>query len=317
MEQANENGLSGKFLILSTTVLLIATLIFKFVKIYSTFWEKNVKRELGVPIFGTHWREIFKVESWHSTLKRFYYKYPDARFVVLQDIGGRPSYLIRDPELVKKIAVTDFSSFVDRISGFHPVTDPVQGHKLTNKVSDDWRRIRSLVTPFLSGQKLKQVVIPSLDETNRDVVKYLNEVIQKQGKNELIVDMMDLGTRSVVDGFCLIAFGVKADSLRSKGQKYGFFESAESFLKYRGEMSRATYWAIIHFPRVMKLLFGKTLMPQKDNDFFVSSCNDIADQRIDNEITRVDFMYLLQTLRDKSKADDSKTRGIMTSSKFN
>lgn len=310
MDEANISGTSFTFLVTSTVALLLTSLIYKFCEIYVTFWEKNVKREFGIPVLGTHWREIFKIESWHSTLKRFYYKYPDVRFVVLQEVGGRAAYLIRDPELVKQIAVTDFSSFVDRISGFHPITDPVQGHKLTNTVTDDWRRIRSLVTPYLSGQKLKQVFIPSLDETNRDVVKYLNEEMQKQGKDELVVDMMNLGTRSVVDGFCLIAFGVKANSLRSKGQEYGFYESAESFLKYRSEMNRATYWAIIHFPRVMKFLFGKTLMPKKDNDFFVSSCNDIADTRIDNKIDRADFMQLLQSLRDKNKPlDDLKTKG--------
>lgn len=159
------------------------------------------------------------------------------------------------------------------------------------------------------------MVIPSLNETNRDVVSYLNEEMQRIGKDEIVVDMLDLSTRSVVDGFCLIAFGVKANSLRSKGQDYGFIECAKSVLKYIRGMNRATYWAIIHFPRVMKFLFGKTLIPKKDNDFFISSCNDIADTRIANKINRPDFMQLLQSMRDKSQPDDSKTKGITSSNR--
>lgn len=217
MDLANKSNQTEKVLIITAVLLLISSFIYKIFKIWFIFWHKNVKCELGFPVLGTQWREILKIESWHSTLKRSYYKYSDVRFVVLQEIGGRTAFLIRDPELVKQIAVTDFSSFVDRIARYHPITDPVQGHALTNTVTDDWRRIRSLVTPNLSGQKLKQVFIPSLDETNRDVVKYLNEEMQKMGKDELVVDMMDLGTRSVIDGFCLIAFGVKANSLRRKG----------------------------------------------------------------------------------------------------
>lgn len=310
MDAIDKNNQTEKFLTTSIIVILISSLFYKYLKIWWTFWQKNVKCELGIPVLGTHWREILKIDSWHNTMKRFYYKYPDVRFVVLQEIGGRTAYLIRDPELVKQIAVTDFSSFVDRISGFHPATDPLQGYKLSNTATDNWRRIRSLVTPFLSGQKLKQIVIPSLDETNRDVVKFLNEEMQKKGCNELIVDIFDLGTRSLVDGFCLIAFGVKTNSLRSKGNEYGFIESAQSYLKYRSEMSKALYWAIIHYPRVMKLLFGKTLIPKKDNDFFIDSCNDIADTRIGNKVNRADFMQLLQSLRDKTKLDDSKTKGM-------
>lgn len=201
---------------------------------------------------------------------------------------------------------------MNRISDFHAATDPVQGHKLTNTVEDDWRRIRNLITPLLSGQKLKQIMIPSLDEHHRVLTEFLEE---KMHSDELIVDMMDLSTRSVVDGFCLIAFGVKGDSLRNTGNEYGFFESAMSFLKYRKEMNKATYWAVIHHPRITKFLFGKTLMPKRDNDFFIASCNNIADSRIASQIKRPDYMQLLQSLREGSNTADSKTNG-MTSLNF-
>lgn len=307
MGSQNKSVSTEQFVLVSTVFVLLLSLIYKYFKIWTRFWQTHSACELGIPIFGTHWREIFHIETWHNTVKRLYYKYPDDRFVLLHEIGGRAAFLIRDPELVKKIAISDFSSFVNRISGFHPATDPVQGHKLTNTVTDDWKRIRNLITPLMSGQKLKQIMIPSLDEHHRDLVKFLDE---KMHDNELIVDMMDLSTRSVVDGFCAIAFGVKGDSLRSTGADYGFYESAMSFLKYRSEMSKATYWAIIHYPRIMKFFFGKTLMPQRDNVFFIASCNEIADNRIANQVKRSDYMQLLQTLRDKtSTGTNSKANG--------
>lgn len=311
MDSKNKNSSTEiPFILIATIFILLLSLIYKYLKIWIRFWRTHSACELGIPILGTHWREIFHIETWHNTVKRLYYKYPDDRFVILHEIGGRPAFLIRDPVLLKKIAITDFSSFIDRISGFHPSTDPVQGHKLTNTVTDDWRRIRNLITPLLSGQKLKQIMIPSLDEHHRDLVQFLDE---KMHGNELIVDMMELSTRSVVDGFCAIAFGVKGDSLRSTGHEYGFYESAMSFLKHRSGMKKATYWAIIHHPRIMKVLFGKTLMPQRDNDLFIASCNEIADNRITNQIKRPDYMDLLQSLRDKNNTDNnnsSKTNGM-------
>lgn len=310
MSSQNKRISTEQFALVSVIFVLILSLIYKYVKIWIRFWQTHSACELGIPILGTHWRGIFHIETWHNTVKRLYYKYPDDRFVILHEIGGRPAYLIRDPELVKKIAISDFSSFVNRISGFYPVTDPVQGHKLTNTVTDDWKRIRNLITPLMSGQKLKQIMIPSLDEHHRGLIQFLDE---KMHDNELVVDMMDLSTRSVVDGFCAIAFGVKGDSLRSTGDDYGFYESAMSFLKHRSAMSKATYWAIIHHPRIMKFFFGKTLMPQRDNDFFIASCNDIADNRNANQIKRSDYMQLLQSLRDETNNENNSKANGMTS----
>lgn len=191
MGSQNRSISTEQFVLVSTVFVLILSLIYKYFEIWIRFWQTHSACELGIPIFGTHWREIFHIETWHNTVKRLYYKYPDDRFVILHEIGGRAAFLIRDPELVKKIAISHFSTFVNRISGFHPATDPVQGHKLTNTVTDDWKRIRNLITPLMSGQKLKQIIIPSLDEHHRDLVQFLNN---KMHDNELIVDIMDLLT---------------------------------------------------------------------------------------------------------------------------
>lgn len=297
-------------LFLSIIVLLISWLFYTLINTWRFFSQINGKTDFGIPVFGSHWREFFNIESWHDTLKRIYYKYPSERFVVLQGIFGRPEYLIRDPDLVRQIAVRDFSSFVDRIAGVHHGTDPMIGNQLTNLTTDDWRRVRNLLTPLLSGQKLKQVVIPSLNENKRELMTFLNDEMEKN-KNELIVDMMDLSTRSGVDGFSLIAFGVKTDSLRSNGSEYDLFESSQSILKHYNSLSKFTYSAMIFFPRIMKFVFGKTFMKQNDHEFFTKTCKDIADNRIANKIKRSDYVQLLQSLRDKSNTNDSTVKPSM------
>lgn len=289
-----------KFALLSIVVLVLWHLFYKFFKSCCILLRTNIKCDYGIPPFGSHWREIFNIDSWHDTLKHFYYKYPNDRFVVLHEIGGRPEYLIRDPELVRQIAIRDFSSFVNRIGEIHPKTDYILGNELTNLKTGDWRRIRNILTPLLTGQKLKQVVIPSLDECKQDLVQFLCKKFESSDKMELIVDMMELSTRSGVDGFCSTAFGLKTDSLRSNGNDYGFFNSAQSYLSHADSMSRAMYWTILHFPRIMKHLFGKTLMLDTDQEFFTKSCIDIADNRIANKIQRSDYIQLLQILRDNS-----------------
>lgn len=291
-----------QFLLISLVVLFIAWLFVAFLRAWCFSLRYDLKCDLGIPLFGSHWREIFRIESFHETLKRLYYKYPSERFVVLQGVGGVPEYLIRDPELVRQIAVRDFSSFVNRIGGVHAATDPIIGNELTNLNTDDWRRVRNVLSPLLSGQKLKQIVVPSLDENKRELVSFLCSKSQNADKTGLIVDMMDLSTRSGIDGFCQIAFGIQVDSLRSTGKEYGFFECSQSIIKHYDSLNKITYWSIIFFPRLMKFVFGKTFIPAIDHEFFTKSCNDIAEKRITNQINRSDYIQLLQTLLDKDSA---------------
>lgn len=311
MDVVERSNHVGNFLLISTGLLFVTWLFNALLKTWFFNLRYDLKCDFGIPIFGSHWREIFNIESWHETLKRLYYQYPSERFVALQGIGGTPEFLIRDPELVKQIAVRDFSSFVNRIGGVHSSTDPIIGNELTNLNTDDWRRVRNLLTPLLSGQKLKQIVIPSLFDNKRELIEYLSSQMQKTDQNELIVDMMDLSTRSSVDGFCQIAFGIKTDSLRSQGDEYGFFESSQSITKHFGSLSNATYWGIIYFPHFMKFLFGKTFISRIDHEFFTKSCKDIADNRANNKINRSDYIQLLQSLRDKSLTDENKTKSMM------
>lgn len=302
----------------STVVFLLVALLYTYGKNWLKFSRLDVKCDFGVPVLGSHWRDVFNVRSWHETLKHLYYKHVNERFVVMFEIGGRPEYLIRDPALVKQIAVRDFSSFVNRIPQIHPSTDPMLGNELTNLKTGDWRRVRNVLTPLLSGQKLKQLVIPSLDENKRDLIGYLTSEMERNNNKEMVVDMMDLSTRSGVDGFCLTAFGLKTDSLRSGSNGYGFIDSCHSYLKHMNSLSGAAYSFILKSPWIMKYLFGKTFMKTSDHEFFSNSCKDIADNRIDNKIQRSDYLQLLQALRNGQSDDNSaKSKEVAFEKKFN
>lgn len=133
------------FALISIIVPLFRHLFHNFFKTLCILWRSNIKCVYGIPPFVSHWREILNIESWNHTLKRLYYAYPNERFVVLLEIGGRPQHLIRNPVLVRRIAIRDFSSFVNRIGEINASTDRMLGHELTNLKSKDWRRIRSIV----------------------------------------------------------------------------------------------------------------------------------------------------------------------------
>lgn len=86
------------FALITIVILVLWGLFSNFVKSWWILSRTNIKCvDYGIPPLGSHWREIFKIEPWTTTLVNMYHKYPNDRFVVLHEIGGRREFLIRDP----------------------------------------------------------------------------------------------------------------------------------------------------------------------------------------------------------------------------
>lgn len=293
-----------EYLWISVVVLTLTWLFHDFISSWLFFTHHNVKFDLGIPPFGSLWRVILNKESWSQTLKRIYYNYPNEKFIGLTEMGGRKQWLVRDPDLIRQIAVRDFSHFVNRIDSVHSATDLLIGHELTNLKTSDWRQMRTILTPMLSAQRLKRIALPALNESKIELVTFLKNEIKLTNNKVLSVDMMDLMTRSGIDSFCSTALSLKTDSLHNNGENYGFYDYTQSYLRHSDSVSQLMYQLILKFPRIMKFVFGKTVTNPNDNKFFIQSCQNIADKRIENKLERPDYLDLLQKIRDRSKGKD-------------
>lgn len=281
-------------------MLTLTWLFYDFISSRFFFTRHNIKFDLGIPPFGSRWRVILNKESWSQALKRIYYKFPNEKFIGLTEVGGRKQWLIRDPELVRQITVRDFGHFVNRIDSVHSATDPLIGHELTNLKTTDWRQMRTILTPMLSAQRLKRIAIPALNESKIELVTFLKNEIKITKDEVLSVNMMDLMTRSGVDSFCLTALSLKTNSLHRNGENYGFYDYTQSYFRHSDSVSPLMYQMILKFPRVMRFVFGKTVTNPADNTFFIKSCQNIADKRIENKFERQDYLDLLQKMRDEA-----------------
>lgn len=291
------------WLLIGAFVLLILWDYFgRTVRFYKRY---NVKYDIGVPVFGSYYRRVFNIEPWSITLRKLYQKYSNESFIGLHEIGGEPSYLIRDPQLVKQITIRDFNYFVDRYDEVNASTDPLIGHQLTNLKTEEWRRIRALLTPMFTSQKFKQILIPSLIETRCELIDFLMEKFAVDGSQCISVDMMELSTRSGIDGFCRSALGIKTDSLRKNDG--GFFEIGDAYVKYLNDLGGFKYFGIMTLPRLMKYLMKTTLTQPNVDSFYRETFAQIADTRIAKNIQRNDYLRILQTLRDRTIADNIHT----------
>lgn len=102
----------------------------------------------------------------------------------------RPALLVRDADLAKNILTTDFASFHDRGIYTNP-NDPVANHMLMLP-GEEWKRIRSKLTPTFTSGKLKGMMPVILQ-----IAENLKQKLLPSAEKEEIVEMKDLLMRCV------------------------------------------------------------------------------------------------------------------------
>lgn len=87
-------------------------------------------------------------------------------------IGRLPALVIADPEVLRQILVKDFSSFRNRSEAANPPR-PLQCGLMAAR-NEQWKRIRSILTPSYTSGKIKQM-IPLMEDAVNVLMKKLED----------------------------------------------------------------------------------------------------------------------------------------------
>lgn len=122
------------------------------------------------------------VESIHSLYGRFY----GGRYFGIYE-SRRPILVVCDPELVHNVLVRDFSSFGDRIeSNVSFKHDKLFDH-LVNLRGEQWKSIRTKLSPTFSAAKLKRM-LADINECTCRLVDNLNaQIVNNNGTFSILV----------------------------------------------------------------------------------------------------------------------------------
>ncbi|XP_059062686.1 probable cytochrome P450 6a18, partial [Achroia grisella] len=196
-------------------IVLSAILLYFYNTRTFKYWEKRgVKHDRPVPFFGNN-KEGFLIRKSKVQLNtEMYHKYPNEKVVGFFR-GTRPELIIRDPDLVKRIMVTDFGSFFYR--GFVPnkeVIEPVM-RNLFIVEGDLWKMLRIRMTPAFSSGKLK-AMFPLIVERAEKLQSRTLEVVAS-GKS---FDVKDLMARYTTDFIGACAFGLESDCLNDENSDF-------------------------------------------------------------------------------------------------
>nr|QEP99752.1 cytochrome CYP6AB51 [Glyphodes pyloalis] len=203
-------------LILIVTILVV--FYFYNVRNFNYWVKRGVKHDKPVIFFGTNSKNFLMRQSRSDAMEEMYWKYPDEK-VVGYFRSTTPELILRDPEIIKQVLISDFSSFYMR--GFHPNRHAIEPviRNLFVVEGDLWKMLRQRMTPAFTSGKLKAMFPLIIERAEK-----LQEVLLNKDPGEP-VDARDLMARYTTDFIGSIGFGLDTESLNEEDndfRKLGF-----------------------------------------------------------------------------------------------
>ena len=127
----------------------------------------NVPGPKPIPFFG-NFLEARKYNGFHLMQLDYLKKYGKVHSLC---IGGKPSLVVADPELLKQIMIKDFPNFRNR----YIVQRSLVGDDVFNAKDENWKRIRNTLTPTFSAGKMK-LMVPLIEKSCDTLLEKLKEI---------------------------------------------------------------------------------------------------------------------------------------------
>ncbi|CAL1287241.1 unnamed protein product [Larinioides sclopetarius] len=119
--------------------------------------------------------------------------------------GSKPHVVISDPELLRDIFIKDFHIFPERRSA--TIGDPLSDCAVSNLTGEQWKRVRTIITPAFTSKRMRQ-----MGSIINDSTMSLLEVCEKRNKEGKPVDCKGLFGAFTMDVIANAAFGTQIDS---------------------------------------------------------------------------------------------------------
>ena len=129
----------------------------------------NVPGPKPIPFLG-NFLEARKYDGLHLMHLDYLKKYGKVFAICM---GGKPSLVVADPELLKQIMIKDFPNFRNRFQAQTP--SPLFRKNLLNARDDTWKRIRNTLTPTFSAGKMK-LMVPLIEKSCDTLLEKLEEI---------------------------------------------------------------------------------------------------------------------------------------------
>lgn len=207
--------------------------------------------------------------------------------------------MVRDPQLIKDIAVKDFDHFRNHRIFLDPENGGLSISTLFVLQDQKWKDMRGTLTPAFTGSKMRLMLglITEVAEQAINFIKHQNNYLSGYE-----VDAKEFFTRVTNDAIASTAFGMKIDSLSDKSNE--FYMTGKAITKFT-VLQQIRFFVLLCFRPFAKYLKIKVIA-QKYDDYFLKIVKDAMAYRKENNIDRNDLINILMDAKGLSVSGNTK-----------
>ncbi|KOC61107.1 Cytochrome P450 9e2 [Habropoda laboriosa] len=218
--------------------------------------------------------------------------YPNLRYLGQMDFST-PVVIIRDPELIREIAVKNFEHFPDHHSFVNEQIDPIFGKNVFSLRGARWREKRNTLSPSFTASKMK-FMFELVSRCSQEFVDYL----YSHPEFSASMEAKDAFTRYTNDVIVTVAFGIGVNSLKDRDNE--FYKKGVNATKFGGFFRLLTFLLFRMNPRLSRMA-GLSFLPRDSTTFFHKVILETVKARDEQNIIRPDMIHLLLQARDQTQ----------------
>ncbi|KAJ4432914.1 hypothetical protein ANN_15171, partial [Periplaneta americana] len=289
---------------LVTTVTIILTAIYLYFTRHFNFWKKHeIPFVKPTPFVGNLKEVFFQKLDINSHLKNIYNDHKNNPYVGIFSFD-RPTLLVNDLDLIKKILVKDSQHFVDHIIAVDEKLDPMFAKILFSLKGRKWRHTRNNVTPTFTSGKIKKM-FHIVNTCAQELVHYLH----KATADGSAVQTMETMCKYTTDVISSCAFGIESNSLKNPDA-----EIRGNFRKiFENTLLKGIAGLFMFFAPNLQNFFRLKFVDDEYANFLRKTVWSTVEYREKYGIIRNDFLDCLMELRRKGR---EMTRGHSTEEVF-
>ncbi|KAG6461811.1 hypothetical protein O3G_MSEX012878 [Manduca sexta] len=281
--------------------ILVLVIIQYMRKVYSRFDDAGVSHFKPAPVVGNAGMQVTGKRHVSQDFDILYQTFSNDRFIGRYEMM-RPTVILRDLELIKKVAIKDFEYFIDHRAVVDDTVDPLFGRNLFSLKGQEWKEMRSTLSPAFTSSKMRGMV-PFMIDVNKQMIGVLKKKIQTSENNYVDIECKDVTTRYANDVIASCAFGVKVDSHTDEDNE--FYTKGRSTANF-GFRRILVFLGYASFPKLMKKL-NISLFSNETTQFFKNLVLSTMKEREDRNIFRPDMIHLLMEAKKGKLTYDEKT----------
>ncbi|XP_053683462.1 probable cytochrome P450 9f2 [Sabethes cyaneus] len=261
---------------------------------YHYFLAKPIPCLKPTFLLGSSGPALFRKRDIATHLRLMYNTHPDSKLIGVYDFTS-PSYLVRDPEVVKKIGVKDFDFFTDH-TPLVPADETATGevgeeslflNTLFALRGQKWRDMRATLSPAFTGSKMRHMF-----QLVAECARSMNGFFAAEAKTgkRLECEMKDTFSRFSNDVIATVAFGIQVNSLKERDNE--FYTAGKEMVNFQSFTTLMKFMLMTFAPRLMKKL-KIDFLSSKLKKYFKEMILDNMKQRNVHGIVRNDMIDIL------------------------